>query len=397
MSQHDYHAANQPLNIARTDVNNALASILSNNSGSSAPTTTDAYMVWADTSNSVFKQRNSADNGWITRFKLDGVQQYASGSTAALPAFSKADDVNTGIYFPAADTVAISVGGSEAVRVDSDGNVGIGTTDPDTRLHIKNNSFGAVVESITLENNEGSTNEGSAIRFLCGSATNGVTLVGKRDGSGGGAFIFKTSSTYSASPTEKMRIASAGNVGIGTSPVHRLHVDNSSLNSGNVGTVCKITGSGTSASSVTVLNVQNSFYVDGAGKVFMPSLGTSGSGNPVHITSSGELWENGSSKRFKTNIENLKSIDSSLIYKLKPVEYDRVNEEGEAIPGTHEIGFIAEEVEKILPIIVNYDQKEKESDPNIPRGVDKSILIPLIIKELQVLRETVNSLELSAG
>lgn len=132
------------------------------------------------------------------------------------------------------------------------------------------------------------------------------------------------------------------------------------------------------------------------GKVFMPSLATSGSGNPVHITSSGELWENGSSKRFKTNIENLKSIDSSLIYKLNPVEYDRVNEEGEAIPGTHEIGFIAEEVDKILPIIVNYDKKEKESDPNIPRGVDKSILIPLIIKELQVLRGKVNSLELSA-
>ncbi len=50
----------------RGDINNALAAIISNNSASSEPSTTQAYMLWADTSNNLLKLRNSSDNGWIT-------------------------------------------------------------------------------------------------------------------------------------------------------------------------------------------------------------------------------------------------------------------------------------------------------------------------------------------
>jgi len=107
-----------------------------------------------------------------------------------------------------------------------EGNVGIGESDPSEKLHIKDLLFGGVKETIILENNNGSTNEGNAIRWIAGGATNGVTLVGLRDGSQGGRFEFKTSTTYNAAPSTKMVIKDGGEVGIGTSnPPHVLSID----------------------------------------------------------------------------------------------------------------------------------------------------------------------------
>jgi len=58
-----------------------------------------------------------------------GVATFSAG-TAALPAITTTGDTNTGIFFPAADTIAFSEGGAEAMRIDSSGNVGIGTSSP---------------------------------------------------------------------------------------------------------------------------------------------------------------------------------------------------------------------------------------------------------------------------
>jgi len=66
MAQHDYDIANQSGANFRADLNNALDAIVSNNSGSSAPSTTFAYEWWIDTSNNLLKLRNSANNAWIT-------------------------------------------------------------------------------------------------------------------------------------------------------------------------------------------------------------------------------------------------------------------------------------------------------------------------------------------
>jgi hypothetical protein len=66
MAQHDYNLANQSGLAFRQDLNNALAAIVSQNSGASEPSTTYAYQWWADTTTGLLKLRNAANNAWIT-------------------------------------------------------------------------------------------------------------------------------------------------------------------------------------------------------------------------------------------------------------------------------------------------------------------------------------------
>jgi hypothetical protein len=66
MATHDYDIANQSGANFRSDLNNCLDAIVTNNSNSSAPSTTFAYMLWVDTANNLLKLRNSANNAWIT-------------------------------------------------------------------------------------------------------------------------------------------------------------------------------------------------------------------------------------------------------------------------------------------------------------------------------------------
>ena len=69
-----------------------------------------------------------------------GVVTHSAG-TALLPSVTTSGDTNTGIYFPAADTVGVSTGGVERVRVDTAGFVGVGTASPTSLLHVGGSSL----------------------------------------------------------------------------------------------------------------------------------------------------------------------------------------------------------------------------------------------------------------
>mgnify|MGYP003135116714 CR=1 FL=1 len=72
MATHDYVIANQSGAAFRTDLNNALAAIVSNNSNSSQPATRYAYQWWVDTTANIVKIRNSANDAWINLFTTAG-------------------------------------------------------------------------------------------------------------------------------------------------------------------------------------------------------------------------------------------------------------------------------------------------------------------------------------
>ena len=142
--------------------------------------------------------------------------------TATSPAIVPTGDTNTGIFFPAADTIAFSDGGTEAMRIDSDGDVGIGITNPLVKLHIN-----------------GSTRIGSGNDYQFDS-----TLKINAESTGATGYLrFYTDST------ERLRIDSSGNVGIGiTSPNQKLVVVGASS---DTETIRVITGSASGTQQTT--------------------------------------------------------------------------------------------------------------------------------------------------
>jgi len=71
LSQHDLSIANQGFPAFRSDLNDALQALGSMQSGTSAPATTYANMLWYDTTNNIVKMRNEDNDAWISLFTLD--------------------------------------------------------------------------------------------------------------------------------------------------------------------------------------------------------------------------------------------------------------------------------------------------------------------------------------
>jgi hypothetical protein len=71
-----------------------------------------------------------------TSITNSGITTVAAGSTSA-PSITPTGDNNTGVFFPSPDTFAVTTGGSERIRVDSSGRLGIGTNSVSTTLHVQ--------------------------------------------------------------------------------------------------------------------------------------------------------------------------------------------------------------------------------------------------------------------
>nr|BAR26959.1 hypothetical protein [uncultured Mediterranean phage uvMED] len=268
MATHDYVIANGTGAAVRSDLNNALAAIVSNNSSSSEPGTRYAYQFWADTNANVLKIRNAANDGWITLRELDGTMLIEDGS-ASTPGLAFADDVNTGIFSPAADQIGFATGGAERLeigssevvfndpsndvdfRVESNGqthmlfvdagndNVGVNSSNPLAKLHVEEGNSGASPDSnrdtLFIENN------GNAGITICSPNTSDCAIAfGDPEDNNAGEIRYSHNGNdmkFHAAGSERMRIDSSGQV-----------ILNNSASSGDA-TVLRITG-GTSGSSI---------------------------------------------------------------------------------------------------------------------------------------------------
>jgi len=122
------------------------------------------------------------------------------------PALTTSGDTNTGIFFPAADTIAFTEGGTEAMRIDSSGNVGIGNTSPAVKLDVTGqvNASAGIAFAGGLATGTGVASSGAngSLRFYA-NGNQRVTL----DSATGDLYVTKTSSSAS---TVGIELANSG-------------------------------------------------------------------------------------------------------------------------------------------------------------------------------------------
>jgi hypothetical protein len=161
---------------------------------------------------------------------LDGTNGLSDVDGSASTPAIRGTDINTGIFFPAADTIGFAEGGAEIARFDSNGNFGLGTTTPNifgrgysTMLTANSASGPAAVQINSATGNSAWLDMGvNGTRIGALAASSSIFEIGT---SGAVPVAFFTNANY------RLYITTAGNVGIGTNnPLTKLEVNgNASL------------------------------------------------------------------------------------------------------------------------------------------------------------------------
>jgi len=267
---------------------------------------------------------------------------------------------------PSADAMAFSASsGAERMRIDSSGNVGIGTSAPNERMVVAGGCL-QVTGSLTSLNRPS-----SSVFDFTGGATR-IFSIGA-DSATHGVITFSTATT--TTNLERARIDSSGNFLVGKTSYGFV-----------TGAGCQLGASGVaiftgSNDSPLYLNRTSS---DG----FIAALYKDGSNvGSISVTATATAYNTSSDYRLKENVRPLAGA-LERVMQLKPSEWDWKED------GSQGVGFIAHEVQDLRPQAVTgtKDALDKDGKPQY-QGMDASFLIADLTAALQDAIKRIEQLE----
>jgi hypothetical protein len=360
----------------------------------------------------------SANVSITSALNVGGVATFSAG-TAAAPSITTTGDTNTGIFFPAADTIAFTEGGVEAARFDSSGNLGIGTSSPQAKLVASNggangfeldpaNGFISAFNRSTsawtkittrassytfnLSNTNDAVNIDASGNLLVGTTSPLYSTAGRgllevngsssalcalKINNAAGGYLFHSGTDlllvntvsgalrFDTNNTERARIDSAG----------RVLVNNTTLDAGYI-----------SVRQGTYYSLQSDTASTSAGVghvVFTVNGGTAGTITTSNTTTA---YNTSSDCRLKENI-SVADDAGELIDSIEIVKHDW------KAGGHTRYGAIAQDLHEVFPEAVAVGDADDVDELKTPWGVDYSKLVPMLVKEIQSLRARVAQLE----
>ena len=315
-----------------------------------------------------------------------GIFSSAAG-TAAAPSIAFTGDLNTGIYSPGADQLAVSTGGTGRLFVDSSGRLLVGTSSAQgySLVQVQGNAgaaaghgqlrlargqaagdFGANedIGIVEFTNNAG----GEYARITCLSDATGAT------GDYPGRLVFSTTADGASSPTERMRISNNGAISMGGGNINALQVL-------TLATGQPATGSGALTFAVGN-NLTNGRYIR------FQAAGGSEIGSITQASASSVAYNTSSDYRLKENIVPL----TGAIDRLNDLQVHRFN--FIADPECTVDGFIAHEAQAVVPECATGEKDAVDEQGNpIYQGIDQSKLVPLLTAALQEAVAKIETLE----
>jgi Chaperone of endosialidase len=394
----------------------------------------------SDCTGQTIAQNYAAGRAW--NFIGTGAVTTFNVGTASAPGLAVTSDTNTGIWSAGADTLNFSTGGTERLRISSSGNVGIGTTSPGVKLDVATAGSAANETGFILRNPSTAAYSTVNFDFYTAGAWKGSFWAMRNNTGSGGVFGINTADT-SGVGQERMRIAETGNVGIGTSsPSAKLDVSglvsttgnfispndtwiyswNGGANNGAVRSGINFIGGGSSAMALYTGGSER-MNINSSGRV---GIGTNAAGHRLDVRESSTSvaaflgWNTGanyycyigyqssyslvcsgptsgvSDGRLKKDIVPLGDAEGlSAIMALQPVHY-RWKDERRNPGGRHEIGFIAQNVESVLPELVGESEQPVEPGKPAVKEKIKSLsyerLAAPIVKAVQELKALFDAL-----